>query len=168
MPLSFFRDFNEAPGVVLNSKEKKVLNFIRKSEELYDDEDSDKIGDYNLTLRIDIKFQKVKSTSGIPVKLTNDINNPNITIIEEDISDNYPWDYDVLYTRLSKRYSDFKVNSKFHNIRKELEGNTKLAHVRFLNPKNPKGGKKILFNPNIVKEFDKHYTLITQQSISVL
>lgn len=163
MPLSFFRDFNEAPGFALNAKEKKVLEYIRKSEELYDD--SDKIGDYNLTLRIDVKFQKVKSTSSIPVQITNDLNNPNVVLIEADFTDKYPWDFDVLCTRLSKRYSDFKKNSKFYNIKKELEKENKFAYERLLNPKNPKGGKKTFYNSNIQKEFDKHYTIITQQSI---
>jgi hypothetical protein len=47
MPLSFFRNFNEAPGVSLNSSEKKVLNYIKKSEEPYDK--SEKVGDYRNT-----------------------------------------------------------------------------------------------------------------------
>ena len=62
MPLSFFRNFDDAPGVALNSSEKKVLDYIKNSEAQYDDSD---ISDYNLTLRIEVKFQKVKSTSGL-------------------------------------------------------------------------------------------------------
>ena len=50
MPLSFFRNFDEAPGISLNTSEKKVLDYIKKSEEVYDN--TDDIGDYNLTLRI--------------------------------------------------------------------------------------------------------------------
>lgn len=157
MPLSFFRDFNEAPGVLLNSSEKKVLQYIRNSEERYDD--SENIGDYNLTLRIDLKFQKVKSTSGLPVQITNgDPNATPVVLSEEDFTDKYPWDYDILSTRLSKRYSDFKMNAKYHKIRKKLENDKKFAYERLLNPKNPNGGKKTFYNPNIQKEFDKHYT----------
>ncbi|PWV68851.1 DUF3644 domain-containing protein [Halomonas sp. A11-A] len=156
MPLSFFRNFDEAPGVSLNSNERKVLEYIKKSEEAYDNNDN--VGDYNLTLRIDVKFQKVKSTSGLPVKITNDPNATAVMLSEEDITDKYPWDYDVLSTRLAKRYSDFKMNSKYHKIRKKLEKDKRYAYERFLNPKNPKGGKKTFYNPNIQKEFDKHYT----------
>jgi len=157
MPLSFFRDFNEAPGVLLNSSEKKVLQYIRNSEERYDG--SENIGDYNLTLRIDLKFQKVKSTSGLPVQITNgDPNATPVVLSEEDFTDKYPWDYDILSTRLSKRYSDFKMNAKYHKIRKKLENDKKFAYERLLNPKNPNGGKKTFYNPNIQKEFDKHYT----------
>lgn len=156
MPLSFFRDFSEAPGISLNSKEKNVLEYIKRKEEAYDS--SDDIGDYNLTLRIDVKFQKVKSSSGLPIQITNDPKAAMVQITEEDITEKYPWDYDVLTTRLSKAYSDFKINQNYHRIRKDLEKDKRFAHHRLLNPMNPDGGKKILFNPNIIKEFDKHYT----------
>lgn len=156
MPLSFFRNFNEAPGVSLNSNERKVLDYIKKSEEMYDS--SDNVGDYNLTLRIDVKFQKVKSTSGLPVQVTNDPSATAVYLSEEDFSDKYPWDYDILSTRLTKRYSDFKMNAKYHKIRKELEEDKRFAYDRLLNPKNPNGGKKTFYNPNIQREFDKHYS----------
>lgn len=156
MPLSFFRNFHEAPGLSLNSSERKVLDYIKKSEEPYDAIEN--VGDYNLTLRIDVRFQKVKSTSGMPVQITNDPNATPVFLSEEDFTDKYPWDYDVLSTRLSKRYSDFKMNSTYHKIRKKLEKDKKYAYERLLNPKNPNGGKKTFYNPNIQKEFDKHYT----------
>jgi len=159
MPLSFFRNFNEAPGVSINSKERNVLDYIKKSEEGYDCVEG--VGDYNLTLRIDLKFQKVKSTSGLPVMVTNDPSATTVFLSEEDFADKYPWDYDILSTRLSKRYSDFKMNAKYHRIRKKLEGDKKLAYERLLNPKNPNGGKKTFYNPNIQKEFDKLYTKVS-------
>lgn len=159
MPLAFFRNFNEAPGVSLNSSERRVLEYIKKSEEGYDGVEV--VGDYNLTLRIDVKFQKVKSTSGLPVQITNDPSATAVYLSEEDFTDKYPWDYDILSTRLSKRYFDFKMNAKYHKIRKKLEGDKKFAYERLLNPKNPNGGKKIFYNPNIQKEFDKYYTKVS-------
>lgn len=30
--------------------------------------------------------------------------------------------------------------------------------ARYLDPDNPKSGKKEFYSPNILKEFDKHYT----------
>lgn len=160
MPLSFFRDFSSAPGVPLNSNEKKVLDFIKKTEQQYDG--GEEIKDYNLTLRIDIKFQKVKSNTGLPVQVTNDPNTPALRLSEEDITDKYPWDYEVLTTRLSRRYSNFKVNAEYHKIRRLLEKDKKYAYERVLNPFKPSVGKKTLYSPNIQKEFDKHYTKISQ------
>jgi len=155
MPLSFFRGFDTAKGISLNTNEKKLLEFIKSREKEYDE--GEEYGDYNLTLKIDVKFQKVKSNAGLPVQVTKDPNAPMVQLSEEDISDRFPWDYDVLTTRLRKRYSDFKMNAKYHELRKELEKNKKLAHVRYLNPSNPKGGQKTLYSTNIQKEFDKHY-----------
>ena len=156
MPISFFRDFNTSTGFSLNANEKNVLKFIKKAEECYDDTET--LNDYNLSLRIDIKLQKVKSSSADQFNLTNDPSAPSIRLSEEDFTDNYPWDYQVLTTRLSKRYSDFKVNNDYHVKRKLLESDTRFAHVRFLNPNNRNGGKKLLYNPNIQKEFDKYYS----------
>ena len=156
MPLSFFRDFDTAKGISLNASEKRLLEYIKNKEKEYDDKEQNK--DYNLTLKIDVKFQKVRSDDSLPVKITNDPGAPAVHLTEEDITDKYPWDYQILTTRLGKRYSDFKVNSRYHKIRKSLESDKKMAHTRFLNPNNPKGGKKILYNTNIQKEFDKHYT----------
>ncbi len=155
MPLSFFRDFDTAPVVALNVNEKRVLSYMKSMEQGYDA--GDEIKDYNLTLRIDLKFQKVKSTTGVPVQVTRDLTAPKVILSEEDILDKYPWDYSILTTRLNKKYSDFKVDGEYHSLRKELQINPKFGHERLFNPNNPDGGKKILFNPNIQKEFDKYY-----------
>ncbi|WP_199287349.1 DUF3644 domain-containing protein [Acinetobacter portensis] len=154
MPISFFRDFQNANGLILNNNEKNVLNYIKKTEEKYDDKD---FGEYNLTLRIDLKFQKVKSTSGLPVTITNDPKATLVQLSEEDISDKYPWNYDVLTTRCTKRYSDFKVNNKYHELRKKLESDKKYAYQRLLDPSNPNSSKKTFYNSNILKEFDQNY-----------
>lgn len=156
MPLSFFRSIDQASAVSLNASERKVLNYIKNAEQKYDDESE--LGPYNLTLRIDMKFHKGKSDSAFPVQIVNDPNATAVRIAEEDITEKYPWDYKVLSTRLSKRYKDFKMNSKYHRLRKALEKNKKFAYERLLNPANAKGGRKIFYNPNIQKEFDKHYT----------
>lgn len=155
MPISFFRDFNQASGISLNTKEKNLLNYIRKVEEKYDQKD---VSNYNLTLKIDLKFQKVKSTTGLPVTISP--NDPTATIVqlsEEDINDKYPWNYDVLTTRCSKRYSDFKINTKYHKLRKKFELDQIYTYQRLLDPSNPNSSKKTFYNSNILKEFDQHY-----------
>ena len=156
MPLSFFRNFDTANSISLNANEKRVLSCIKSIEQSYDSEDT--IRDYNLTLRIDFKFQKVKSNTAIPVHLSPDSDAQKIMLSEEDIIDKYPWDYDILTTRLKKRYKDFKIDQKYHKLRKELQINSKFGYERLTNPHNQDGGKKILFNSNIQKEFDKYYT----------
>ena len=154
MPISFFRDFEEAPGIMLNPKESKVLEYIRKAEKAYDDEG---VGSYNLTLRVDVKFQKVKSDSALPVQYSKDSSATKIIITELDISEKYPWDYPNLTTRLTRRFKDFRQNNKYHRIRKALEENDKFAYKRYLNPSNTVGVPKIFYSTNILKEFDAHY-----------
>jgi len=162
MPISFVRDFDSVSGEALNANEKKLLKYIKEMERGYD---RDSIGEYNLTLRIDVKFQKVKSTSGVSVQITKDTNAPKVWLAEEDIMDKYPWDYDVLTTRLKKRYSDFKANKEYHDLRKRLANDKGLCHERLYNPNNPGSGKKQFFNTNILKELDKHYTKLNNHRL---
>jgi hypothetical protein len=54
----------------------------------------------------------------------------------------HPLDYFKLVHKLSKRYSDFKINQKFFDIKRSLMGNVKYTHPRFLDPSNPNSGKK--------------------------
>lgn len=139
---------------MLNPKESKVLEYIRKAEKAYDDEG---VGSYNLTLRVDVKFQKVKSDSALPVQYSKDSSATKIIITELDISEKYPWDYPNLTTRLTRRFKDFRQNNKYHRIRKALEENDKFAYKRYLNPSNTVGVPKIFYSTNILKEFDAHY-----------
>lgn len=154
MPISFFRGFDEAPGIMLNPKEKKVLDYINQFERIYDEGD---VGSYNLTLRIDIKLQKVKSDSALPIQYSADSNATKIIITELDISEKYPWDYKNLTTRLTRRFKNFKQNSSYHIIRKALETEERFAHKRYLTPGSTTGIPKVFYNPNILKEFDAHY-----------
>ena len=75
------------------------------------------------------------------------------------IRDQYPLDYAALTTRLENRYIDFKANQKYHDIRKKLETSPQFKRTRLLDLANPTGLRKDYYSPNIVKEFDKHYTL---------
>jgi hypothetical protein len=159
MPLSFFRDFNSASGISLNNQEKKLLQYIKETEAKYEQDED--VKDYNLTLKIDVRFHKSKNTEALPVKISKETNATSIQLSEQDISEKYPWDYDVLTTRLKRRYSDFRANQDYHNMRKPLELNDKFTYIRYLNPNNPSGSKKKFYNPNIQKEFDKHYTKIS-------
>ncbi|REC95037.1 DUF3644 domain-containing protein [Kushneria indalinina] len=156
MLLSFFRDFDSISGETLNSSEKKLLNYIKAAEKVYE-KDSESLGEYNLAIKVDVKFFKAKSSSGLPVLVTNDPSAPTIRLSEEHIFEKYPWDFRVLTTRLKKRYSNFKCNKSYHDLRKSMEGDESLCHQRYYNPSKSDSGKKVLYSPNILKEFDKHY-----------
>ena len=154
MPLSFFRDFDTAPGVSLNTNEKKLLKYIKSVEEAYDNAS---VSNYNLSLKIDVKFQKAKSTSGVPIQITNNPDAPAFRLSEEDVMEKYPWDYRVLTTRLKRRYTNFKENNIYHEQRKSISSNENLCHSRLYNPAKKNSKTKKFYNPNMLKEFDKLY-----------
>lgn len=155
MPIAFFRDFDSANGELLNNYGKKLLKFIDKLEIDNEQKDSDC---FDLTLYLDVKLRKVKSNeSGVLVQSSKDTNDPAVYLSEEEKLDKYPWDYDVLTTRLKNRYLDFKLNNEFQQHKKELIKNKKFCWERPYNPLRPKSGGKIYYSPNILKEFDKFY-----------
>jgi Putative DNA-binding domain len=77
--------------------------------------------------------------------------NPDAPAVrEEDILKNYPYDYDTLTKMCRERYLDFTTNDKYHQIRKPLEESAMFSNIRYLNPKNPKGGKKAFYSRAII------------------
>lgn len=155
MPLGFIRDFKSADSVALNQDEKKLLQFIRN---LGRETEEEALSGFHVTLEVDLKFQRSKSGDAAKVRVTNDPEAPEVRLSEENIREKYPWDYWDLTRRLQERYEDFKINQKYHSIRKPLLDNPKYVKRRYLDPDNPKSGKKDYYNPNIFKVFDKHYT----------
>ena len=159
MPLAFFRDFSKVDALKLNSQERKLISFL--DEELAKEKE-DLSDDFNLAVRMDIQLQKVKGDADTKVVITKgDPDAIPVTLSEQDIRNTYPWDYSNLSTRLKKRYKDFKMNAKYHQIRKVLERNEKYCKPRFLDPGNPKSQKKNFYNSNILQEFDQHYEKTT-------
>ena len=162
MPIGFIRNLSSAKAITVSGEEKKLLEYIKSSEQKFDD---DETKDFNFTLNIDIKFRRVNaSLDATEVLVTNDKDALKVQLTEEDIRAKYPWDFKILTTRLCKRYLDFKQNLKYHKLRKPLTKDPKYCRVRFLDPSNARSGSKQFFNPNIIKEFDKHYTVRKQKT----
>jgi len=154
MPLAFVGAGHTADAVTVNAEERKVLAFLRERIAENSGGDGD---DYSVALRLDLKFMRSKSGDATPVVVSNDPDATLVTLSEEDIRDRYPWDYAILTTRLRKRYSDFKANQRYHEIRKLLELDERYCKKRFLDPATKAGTGKCFYNPNIVKQFDLHY-----------
>lgn len=155
MPLSFFREFPSAHGVVLTAQEKNLIKYLEDTEK---EKGSKEIKDYNFSLEMDIKFKKSKTVSGTSITITKDSEAVAVRLEEEDIRERFPWDYSVLITRLRKRYKDFKKNQNFNKLLNRLKKDPNYCQIRYLDPGNPKSQKKDFYNPNIFKEFDNVYT----------
>ena len=109
---------------------------------------------------MDVKLLRSKEKDALGVRTTSNPNAPEVRVTEVDIRDEYPWSYHQLTEKCKERYPNFKCNQEYHDLRKSLceKKNKKLCNTRYLDPGNPKGIKKQFFRPDILNEFDKHYS----------
>lgn len=158
MPLSFTELPIQTKGVVLNNEEKNFLNYLKKLKSEAD-EDTSK---FYVTINIEVKLRRSKADDAIGVRVVSSANSdvPEVRMTEEQVLEQYPWDYQTVIDKCKKRYSNFKQNKSFHKRKKNIceEKKEKVCKIRHLDPKNPKSQTKILYKPEILKEFDKHYT----------
>lgn len=152
MPLSFVGLPHTLEGVALNKYEKQWAEYLQQMNEGHDDP----AARYAVTVNIEVRFVRSKAASAAPIRVTTDPKAPAVRLTEEQLRERYPWDYQELTNRCRERYSDFKVNKDYHELRKSLESDPKYAHIRRLDPDKLKP-KKTFYNPNILHEFDKHY-----------
>lgn len=150
LPLAFVSGKIET---VVTGGEKKLVDYL---DTLIGTQSTS--AEFAVALRLEMKFEKAASADAVKVQWSKDPDAVKVNLSEEDVLQNFPWEYRELTDRLKSRYDDFIENPVYHAHRKPLELNPKLAKVRLLNPKNAKSGRKVYYNPNILAEFDKHYT----------
>lgn len=158
MPISFFHT-HEIQSFSINNEDKQhqnLLKYILKKEADFPT-DADK--EHNISLLLQTKFVRSNSTDGLNVKFDP---NSKITVnvsSEEQFRNKYSWNWtDKLLPKLKEKYSDFKQTTEFWKIKKSLEQNKEFCDIRPLDWNKPTGTKKMFYSPNIMKEFDKHYT----------
>lgn len=151
MPISFFTEAMVIKGLVLNKEEERFLNFIDIMEE-----QSISSGNYDVTINININFEKSTTGDAIRTQIGRGEGIP-VQLSEELIRKKYPWDYNDLIKRMKYRYTNFKLNQEFHDLRKAILGEERYVKRRYLDPGNPKSSKKDFYNTNILKYFDNHY-----------
>jgi len=159
MPLAFFRDFHVAEAIPLNGGERRLLNYIKATQNTSDESSA---SDYSLALEVDVRMKRKSGEAMTEVRITNDPTATAVRLEEENVLEKYPWGYDNLTAYLVSRYSDFSQNKKYHAVRKKLEEEAAFCKERCLDPSKPKGIRKRFYSPNIVKEFDKHYSKKSQ------
>lgn len=152
MPLSFVTSYPSIETVRLNRAENAFIDFLNRLKP----EEEDPLDRYSVTVNVEVRFVRSKNAGAASVRITDDPNVPAVRITEEQVLERYPWNYSNLVEQCRERYSDFKADQKFHELRKELVKKARLVHERRLDPTRPKP-KKMFFSPDILKEFDKHY-----------
>lgn len=155
MPIGFVAPPGTATAITTSPDEAKL---VRHLAEVIQASRSDQDRDFNVALEVSLSFKRAPSDAVAAVAVTTDPSALKVMLSEEDIRRTYPWDYRELVRRLRNRYSDFKTIPKFHSIRKSIMSDGRYVRTRYLDPGNPKSGRKDFYNPNIIIEFDKHYT----------
>lgn len=99
-----------------------------------------------------------REAASIHYSISSDPHAFPIRLEEKSVLEKYPLSYKTLTDKLYKRYDDFRINQKYHTIRKPLRENKAYCWTRLLDPSNPRGSSKDFYSEEIIKEFDKHYT----------
>jgi Protein of unknown function (DUF3644) len=133
----------------------KLLNYFAARERAHP---SDEAADFNVTLRVELRFVRTAGADAAPVRVGRDPGAVPVQWDEDAILRAYSWDYETLNETLRGRYTDFVQNRRYHQLRTEIEQDERLCRVRYLDPAKPKSGRKKFYSPNIVTEFDRHYT----------
>lgn len=156
MPIGFVNAPGKAVALRTSGDEGNLIDYLTKL--MAEDTTG---GSKGFHVALDINVSVKKSSMGAVAseyRLTTDPGAPALAVREEDIRRAYPWDYAELTERLKNRYNDFLQNRKYHSIRNALKGDERYSRTRLLDPGNKKSARKDFYNPNIVAEFDKHYT----------
>jgi hypothetical protein len=165
VPISFALDQTHLEPVAKGAPREvaKFLAHIKSEEEKLSSGNSE----YFYSVSVNFDIVKKAAEGAVPVRLAAPGEKAEITVSldENKLPPGFDWSFDSLIKALQKRYSNFKQNKKFHELKRGLEKNRKLCHERYLVPNNTKGTKVKFYNPNIVMEFDKHYERKTSEAL---
>lgn len=154
MPIGFAPVPAQGSLVVASTDEKKVIEYLSK---LIKAEDIGPSDPYQVSLALNLRLKKSSAGDSIKVSVSKDPDAIKVELSEEDIRKQFPWDYEKLTQQCRNRYSDFKVNQKYHGIRRPLTSDARFCRVRYLDEQNPRSAKKEYFHQRILDELDKHY-----------
>jgi len=155
MPIGFVDAPQSSAAVNLSRDESRLIAYLAQ---MASHSTQGTKSPFNVTLEVNLSFKRTTAAGAMAIAITNDPNAPQLSLSEDDFKKIYKWTYQQLVDQLKKRYTDFKLNSKFVGIKKPLMVDAKFVRSRYLDPDNPKSGKKDFYNPTIIGEFDKHYT----------
>jgi hypothetical protein len=150
MPLAYI-DAKIDVDCVLTSEISQYIDFVKTKIANRDDSDQE----FDITLSINIDFIKGNSFDTIAVRYEKD--GIPVTLSEENIRSRFPLTHKEVIAKCRERYSNYKQDSNFNGIMKDIKSNEKLHYLRKLDPDNKKTGKQSFYGNNILQELDKHY-----------
>jgi hypothetical protein len=157
MPIGFLPPgTTSVTAIAASNDEQNLVNYLAG---LMNKAHDSTVPDYHVSLDVNISFKRTSTAAATAVIVTNNPDALPVLVSEEDIRRQYPWDHAALTAKLRNRYLDFKMGPKYNALKKTLAANPQYMRTRYLDPGNPKSPRKDYYNPNILREFDKAYTL---------
>ncbi|HXS54008.1 MAG TPA: DUF3644 domain-containing protein [Usitatibacter sp.] len=153
LPLAFVAERRHVDSVVVTPGENRLMKYLEGLASAEPIADSP----YAIAIKVHIRFERSRLATASKVQITKDPDAVKVVLSEEDVRQRYPWDYRELGKRCAQRYADFKMDGKFHGLRKPLSSNPRYMHSRFLDPGNPKSGRKDFYSSAILEVFDREY-----------
>ena len=158
IPISFA--LNQAHSeAVAKAPPAEVARFLAhiKSEEV---KVSATPSEYFYSVVVNFSIIKKAANGAVPIKIAapGEVVQITVSIEDDKLPPGMTWAFKDLVAALKKRYSNFVQNNHFYKLKTTLEKNKLLCHERRLVPSNKKSTKVIFYNPNIIFEFDRHYT----------
>lgn len=158
MPLAFLPPSATLESLAHESQPastRKLLNYFAQMER---EHPSDETKEFNVTLQVELRLVRTTGADAATIKVGKEPGAVRVEWSDEDVRRAYPWDYKTLNNELKRRYADFSQDRRYNQLRAEIESDQQLCRVRYLDPAKPRSGRKKFYSPNIVNEFDKHYT----------
>lgn len=153
LPLSFLAPSREAASVVVSTDESNLIKHLAALSA----QDKGK-SEFFVAVKVALKMERTSLASASKVQISNDPDALHVTLSEHDIREKYPLDLAELCRRLKKRYQDFKQNAHFWAARAPLMKDERYVKSRYLDFGNPNSSRKDYYSPNILPQFDPHYT----------
>ncbi len=150
MPLAYV-DSKVYADTVITSESQNYIDFIKSKLEEKDETDEE----FDIAISIDISFNKTNSFEGLGFVYHKD--GVKINLSEEDIKLRFPLTHNKIINSAKSRYSNFKADSSFRSLIKEVKKNPHLHYLRKLDTDNTKEKGKPFYSSNIWQVFDEHY-----------
>ena len=91
---------------------------------------------------------------------SEDPNAPEVRVSEDSIFKTfYTQEFSDVVAHAREKFENFKQNQTFNRLMAQLKGNARFHKVRYLNPNNPKSGRKDWYSLHVYEELAKRYQI---------
>lgn len=136
-----------------SSQERTFLTFL---EQCIKEQNNN--SDRYIALEVNIGLKRSFVSDAVPVIAIDPTSKMKVAISEEDKLSLFPWDHNTLLEKLKDRYTNFRQDKRFNELKSSVKNNASFSHERKLDPNNKKSLKKYFYSPNCLQYFDKYYT----------